>query len=254
MEPSEQAERFWSPVVRALRRPFRVTWSLLLLFALIPCYLVIADLASKSPRSNPELSLDRAIPLQPGWALVYGGFYAFLIVLPVLVLWQEEHIRRSVNSYLVVWTFAYACFLLYPTSAPRPTQVSGDGFAAHGLRFLYGADPPYNCFPSIHVAHSFVSALSCFRLHPGLGGIAIACATVVGLSTLFTKQHYVLDVVAGMALAGVACAVFLGRSFKPVVVETERRDAPAVAVILAIGIALLVGALWIAYLIGVRWH
>jgi hypothetical protein len=32
-----------------------------------------------------------------------------------------------------------------------------------GLRFLYDADPPYHCFPSLHVARSFVSALTCYR-------------------------------------------------------------------------------------------
>lgn len=56
----------------------------------------------------------------------------------------------------------------------------GEGFAVWGLRALYRADPPCNCFPSLHVAHSFVSAL-------------------VAMSTVFIKQHYVLDVIAGTA-------------------------------------------------------
>lgn len=88
-------------------------------------------------------------------------------------------------------------FLVYPTVAPRPASVVGDGFAVWGLRFLYSADLPYTCFPSLHVAHAFVSALTCYRLHRAVGIAAVICAVLVALSTLFTKQHYVADVIPG---------------------------------------------------------
>ena len=122
----------------------------------------------------PALALDRILPLQPGWALVYGALYLFLIILPVFVVRQEGHIRRTVRAYVNVWSIAYVCFLVYPTSAPRPAVVIGEGFV-WGLRFLYSADPPYNCFPSLHVAHSFVSALTCFKVNRGVGIVA-SCA------------------------------------------------------------------------------
>jgi membrane-associated phospholipid phosphatase len=46
-----------------------------------------------------------------------------------------------------------------------------------------------------------VSALTCHRVHRGVGTAAVLCAALVGASTLFTKQHYVLDAIAGMFLA-----------------------------------------------------
>jgi len=155
------------------------------------------------------LALDRALPLQPAWALVYGALYAFLIVLPVFVVRQDDHIRRTFLAYLMMWIAAYICFVLYPTIAPRPTKISRTGFVVWGLRLLYDADPPYNCFPSLHVAHSFVSAFTCLRVHRRLGLFAMLCASLVGLSTLFTKQHYILDVVAGVVLASLAYITFL---------------------------------------------
>ena len=122
-------------------------------------------------------------------------------MLPVIVIQQRDLIDRTVCSYLAVWMISFGFFLLYPTIAPRPAEVPGDGFAAWGLRFLYDADPPYNCFPSLHVAHSFVSALTCYRVHRKLGITAVLCAALVAISTLFAKQHYILDVVAGILLA-----------------------------------------------------
>jgi SH3-like domain-containing protein len=156
-----------------------VTIPVVALFLLVPFYIVIAGRVSSGTLHAPELPWDRALPLQPTWALVYGSLYAFLIALPVFVVRQEEHIRRTFRAYLAVWIAAYVCFLVYPTVAPRPAEVTGEGFAVWGLRSLYGADPPYNCFPSLHVAHSFVSALTCYRLHRQLGLAALGCASLV---------------------------------------------------------------------------
>lgn len=222
---------------------------MVLFVSLVPVYLVIAGRGDAV--NTPTLALDQLLPLVPTWALVYGALYAFLIVLPVLVVQQDDLIRRTVWAYLTVWTVAYVGFLLYPTVAPRPDQVLGDGFAAWGLRFLYDADPPYNCFPSIHVAHSFVSALACYRVHRRLGVIAILCAALVALSTLFTKQHYVLDLLAGILLASAAYALFLRGHSRASVPEFDRRVAPALGLCVGGVVSLGVACLWMAYLLGV---
>ena len=210
-EAKESGTRAFPParaVWQALTRPYRVTASMVALVCLVPAYLAIAVRASEGAVYAPALGLDRMIPLQPAWSLVYGALYLFLIIVPIVVIQQEALIRRTVRAYLAVWTLGYACFLTLPTVAPRPDEVVGSGFAAWGLRFLYDSDPPYNCFPSLHVAHTFVSALACHRVHRGLGGFALGCAGLVAASTLFIKQHYVVDAVAGILMALAASAFF----------------------------------------------
>jgi len=220
---------------------------MVLLVSLVPVYLVIAGRAGVSAVHAPALALDRLLPLAPTWALIYGALYAFLIVLPVFVVQREELIRRTVWAYLTVWTVAYIGFLLYPTVAPRPDTVTGQGFAVWGLRFLYEADPPYNCFPSIHVAHSFVSAFACYRVHRTLGLVALSCASLVAISTLFTRQHYVADLVAGIALAWAAYAVFLRGYPRANIPEFDRRLAPALALCVGGLVGLGVAGFWVAY-------
>ena len=80
----------------------------------------------------PAIGLDGAIPLVPVWSLIYGALYLFLIALPVFVVREEEHLRRTVWAFLSVWVTAYICFLAWPTVAPRPDEVPGDGFGACG--------------------------------------------------------------------------------------------------------------------------
>jgi uncharacterized membrane protein len=116
--------------MESLARPYPVTASMVLLVSLVPFYIWIAELLPGRELHTPEVALDRLLPLRPAWALIYGSLYLFLILLPVLVVRREEHIRRTVRAYLLVWTVAYVCFLIYPTAAPRP--------ARHRNRLLLG--------------------------------------------------------------------------------------------------------------------
>ena len=237
----------WTALAQALRRPYPVTVPMVTLMLLVPVYLVIANRAAVGTVHAPSLPWDVAVPLQPTWALIYGALYMFLIVLPVFVVRQEEHIRRTFWAYLAVWVTAYVCFLVYPTVAPRAPTVVGDGFAAWGLRFLYDADPPFNCFPSLHVAHSFVSALTCYRLHRRLGVAALLCASLVAVSTVFTKQHYIADVIAGILLAVVAYILILRGYSRHNIPELDRRLAPMLALVVLAIIGLGVIGFWVVY-------
>ncbi len=236
-------------VTRSLAQPYRVPASMIFLFALVPLYILIPELLPPRTKHVPELALDRALPLIPSWAIVYGALYLFLILLPVFVVRQQELIQRTVRAYLLIWIASYIFFfVVYPTAAPRPEVVSGEGFAVWGLRALYSADPPYNCFPSLHVAHSFVSALACSRVHRRLGIIAVICATLVALSTVFTKQHYVLDVVAGLVLALVAYVIFLRTYRSDQISEFDRQAAPSLALCVSVIVAVGLAISWLAYL------
>jgi len=252
MTASESAPDTWTMVVQSLNRPYRVTIPMVVLVALVPFYIFIAAQMPGRAVHMPALAWDRAVPFEPIWSLLYGAPYVFLILLPVFVVRHDELLRRTVLAYLSVWITAYVCFIVYPTVAPRPAQLSGDGFAVWGLQILYDADPPYNCFPSLHVAHSFVSALACYRVHRALGVAAAGCASLVALSTLFTKQHYVADVIVGALMAFAAYGVFLRQYPRDNIPEVDRRLAP----VFGLGVAGIAGfgltGFWMAYLLGGR--
>jgi membrane-associated phospholipid phosphatase len=220
---------------------------MVVLVLLVPFYIFIPEWMPGRILHVPAVALDHVVPLLPMWGLVYGSLYLWLIVLPVFVVRQQEQIRRTVLAYLMVWIVSYIFFLVYPTIAPRPARVNGEGFAVWGLRFLYSADPPYNCFPSLHVAHSFVSALTSYRVHRGVGIAAVLGATLVGASTLFTKQHYILDVIAGVSLSCVAYVLFLRSYPREQIPALERFLAPILTMGILGIISLVVACLWIAY-------
>jgi len=215
--------------------------------SLAPLYFVIALLTRGRPTHAPEIALDRAFAVQPAWMLVYASLYVFVVLLPVLVVRQQELFRRALKGYLMVMLVAYAGFLLYPTTGPRPDHVIGDGFDAWSLRLAYSLDAPYNCFPSLHVAYSFVSALTCYRVHRGVGAAAALWAALIGVSTLYTKQHYVVDVIAGAAEAYVAYVLFLRSYPREAAADNDRRRAPLRALVVVGIFGVMVAGFWVAY-------
>ena len=80
----------WGMVTRSLAQPYRVPVSMILLFALVPFYVLIPEFLPPRTRHVPELALDRALPLVPSWAIVYGALYLFLILLPIFVVRQQS--------------------------------------------------------------------------------------------------------------------------------------------------------------------
>jgi membrane-associated phospholipid phosphatase len=219
------------------------------LVTILPLYFVIADAVRDGRLHAPATAFDRALPLQAGWIGVYGSHYVF-VLLPLFVVRDGPYFRRVMSAYLMVFVVGYIGFLAYPTVAPHPTTVSGDGFAAWCLRLNYSLDSPYNCFPSLHVAVSVVAALACYRVHAGVGIAACIWAALIGLSTLYTKQHYAVDVVAGALLGYVAYVACLHSYARGTITENGRRAAPRRALSAAAVFAILVGLLWILYTTG----
>lgn len=233
--------------IRSLRTPHRLSAPMIVFIALVPFYYIIGRATAGRMVYRPAIALDGTIPLVPAWAFLYIPLYFSLIALPILIVRDEVLARRMFLMYASVWAIAYIFFLLYPTAAPRPVHVSGSGFVIWSLQLLYSADPPYNCFPSLHVAHSVASALMCRRVNRRVGAFALVCAGIVALSTLFTKQHYILDVIAGAFLGGVAYVLFLRGATRRVVSESDRRVAPVFAVAVLTIIALGIASLWVVY-------
>lgn len=149
-------------------------------------------------------SVDRAIPLEPMWGFVYLGCFLFWAVNYILITRQgkEGWFQFATGDYLsriVCGIF----FILIPTTNVRP-EVAGNGIAEQLIRFVYWIDAPTNLFPSIHCLVSWL----CFC---GIRGrkyvpkwyqaFSALFAIAVFASTLFTKQHFIVDVVAGVLIA-----------------------------------------------------
>ncbi len=163
-----------------------------------------------APHPAPTLPWEEAaVPFRPGWALQYQSVF----LVHSLALWLPSD-ARAIRRYVLLIAAAYAVsaavFWLYPTLSPRP--ASSDDFLYHWL--ILKIDGPRNALPSLHATLATLAALQLAQHVPALSGLrwwraALAlwwCALMY--STLATRQHRVLDLVAGLALVALL-ALFL---------------------------------------------
>ncbi|MCI9151664.1 MAG: phosphatase PAP2 family protein [Lachnospiraceae bacterium] len=146
-------------------------------------------------------SLDARIPVIPAFIVIYWGAY---------LLWVAGYctIARSgkraclelVAADMIAKLICMLIFLILPTTATRPAVAGSDVFS-RALQVLYIIDPADNYFPSIHCLESW----ACFRgvcrkqgARPITRGIYLVAAVLVFLSTLFLRQHMIMDVIGGV--------------------------------------------------------
>lgn len=150
---------------------------------------------------TPDLPLDAFIPLWPIWAVPY------LLSLPwwiTALAWGAlkmdfPHWRHFALCLGLTITISYSVFILYPTYVVRP-QITGQDFFSQLVVGIYGNDQAHNALPSGHTYTTLIISIFWSQWLPKLKLLWIGIAILVLLSTLFTKQHYLLDLLAAAGL------------------------------------------------------
>ena len=186
----------------------RLLWLVIILVA-IALYIPINQLQHGGVQLN--LPVDSQIPLYPPAIVPYLLGTVIFIVFPILAALyvKPKEFEAYAVSILIATVISYLAYLIFPTFVTRPEVTSND-FFSQVIKLLYQADRSYNAAPS---GHTFYTLLSCFyisRWLPKLKWLWAIIAALIILSTLFTRQHYILDLVCGVAAGcvGVFCGAF----------------------------------------------
>jgi membrane-associated phospholipid phosphatase len=166
---------------------------------IFPMYILINYLSVGRDYSLLTTSIDRSIPFTPGWIYIYALIYVMALS-PLTVVKDRAYFRRIALMYTAVIMTGNIIFLMFPVMMIRMVIPVRD-FLSWGLALNNYLDPPYNCFPSMHVGNAFSASFALYHLYPPLGVINIVLSILICLSTLMVKQHYLLDVIAGMLIS-----------------------------------------------------
>lgn len=181
-------------------RVFRRLLMLAVIYAVQSLYLPTNKLLSGG--IAPAIPLDASIPVWPTWTPVYLFWIPFWILAVAFSAWKMDDrlFKALFISLLAAILTALTIFVAFPTYVIRP-EITGSGWAAEMLRGLYRTDGIYNALPSGHMYIITLIALYWAHWNRRTQPLMAALVVLIGLSTLFTKQHYVLDLAAGMLLA-----------------------------------------------------
>ncbi|MFZ5881155.1 MAG: phosphatase PAP2 family protein [Chloroflexota bacterium] len=151
----------------------------------------------------PKLPID-VFPVLPVWVVPYYLIYAVWAFGAYWALFKLD--ARSFRALTVAALFTVSVgaltFVFFPTYIELPVIVGDDLFAVM-LRSVQVAGGAYAALPSAHNYITMLMAAFAMRLYPRQCLLWIAVVVIVALSTLFTGQHYILDVVTGLALGWV---------------------------------------------------
>src|SRR3989344_6529709 len=143
-----------------------------------------------------KLPIDDKIPLIPWFIVPYIGYYIYIIV-TIFLLWNTKHINLLLYSFIYSYNIACIFWYLFPNGVKRPL-ILGKTFFHKATAFIYKLDGDANGFPSAHIFITLLCAyylLMIFNSHISLIGLS---GLLIILSTLFTKQHYIIDIIGGI--------------------------------------------------------
>lgn len=185
------------------RRHERLVISLALLALFLVGHSVLNELAARRPKAYLPVLFENHIPVLPAFIVVYLLSFA-LVFVPAIVVRDGPAFRRTARAFLTAILVSFAFFLILPLTVERVDAPQGAEAFARLLDWFQSGVKPHNTFPSLHVTLCSLAAISCLAHKPRVGIMMVIFAALVVLSTLFLKLHVILDVVAGLVLAGTA--------------------------------------------------
>lgn len=148
--------------------------------------------------------LDNWIPVFPPSIFIYGSCYVFWALNYILIARSgRRNLFTLTSSDILAKLVCLSIFIFIPTTNVRPI-LTGSTISEVLLLFVYKMDQPVNLLPSIHCLTSWFCFIGVrknsyiplwYQVFSGVYAVAIC------LSTLFTKQHVIVDVIVGISLA-----------------------------------------------------
>jgi membrane-associated phospholipid phosphatase len=178
--------------------------------ALLALIIVVFSLYFVTNRPSGRLhvvkgKLDTHIPLVPAFAVPYLLFLPTLVGTILYAYITDTKFEALALSISIVYAISYATYLLYQTHVPRQV-ITGHDIFSKLVRWTYDHDRPYNGMPSTHASGSTILAAYYLWTSAQWGWLIAFFCLIVVLSTLFVKQHFVLDAVTGVTL-GLAVSI-----------------------------------------------
>lgn len=153
--------------------------------------------------------LDDMVPFVDAFIVPYILWFLYVAIGCIYFFFasQREFTKFILFLILGMTTYLFICYL-YPNGLCdfRPATLDDDSVFTPVIRWLYATDTSTNVFPSIHVYNSIAvhTAIS----HSGkinkpvIKYSSMVLCILICLSTIFLKQHALIDVIGGCVMAG----------------------------------------------------
>jgi membrane-associated phospholipid phosphatase len=193
--------------MKALHKYKHALWLLYL-----PIYLIAFHLAETLITSQYWVSyspLDDKIPFVEEFVLAYMIWFPALWGTCLYLFFRDPvAFRRFIWFIIIGYSSCLLFYFIFPNGQDlRPRVFAETNVFTEAVQSFYANDTNTNVLPSMHVIGSSAIVFAVFdskRLRkPWLCVTSVIVAVLIDLSTVFIKQHSILDVWTGLALSAV---------------------------------------------------
>ena len=157
-----------------------------------------------------EVAFDAKIPFCEFFVFPYYFWFAFLFGIHVYTgLYDIPAFKKLMYFIMITYTVTTVIYIVYPTCQNlRPTEFARDNFCVDIVKALYNFDTNTNVCPSLHVIGSFAvlfTTWNCKKLRSfKFQAVLVPLTVLISISTVFLKQHSIVDIYAALILCAVA--------------------------------------------------
>ena len=160
------------------------------------------------------MGIDEKIPFIPPFIWVYHTLIPVTIFTAIFLFQRRDIFLGLIFSFVFSGIVMCLFYIFFPSFYPRELFVDISTISGWLIEITRSIDGPHNTFPSGHVTFAwllmfFVNLSQYTRKHTWVKVAYFCWAILVSISTLTLKQHFIVDVIAGMVLAYVS--YFLAR-------------------------------------------
>ena len=173
------------------------------------------------PRYIIHCVLDDWIPFCEWFVIPYCTWFILLVgALAYAMFYSKEDFEKLCFLMFTGMTICLALYVILPNGLNLRPTILKDNLLCKWVSWLYQADTPTNVCPSIHVASSVAiyevtKRSNLFKERKMIKIAMWVLVSLICLSTLFLKQHSVIDVVLGYLLTkGLSYMVYYTNCYK----------------------------------------
>ncbi len=180
-------------------------WALFVPIYLAVFFLIELYIDGSEPYWVSYAPLDDLIPFIDVFVIPYYFWYPLLVAVGLYGLFKEgEAFKRYMLLLCITFFAAQIFFVILPNGQDlRPEYFENDNVFTQLIGAIYSVDTNTNVFPSIHVIGALVAFIGVLDFKT-LKHRKFVCiftgiiAVLISLSTVFIKQHSILDIAGGI--------------------------------------------------------
>lgn len=144
--------------------------------------------------------LDDLIPFNEWFVIPYVYWFVYLIGTLAYTFFLDVPVFRQMMRFVIVtYGSALVIYFLFPNCQElRPESFPRDNILTRFMAGFYEFDTNTNVFPSLHVIGSLSALFASWKAKgldtPLWRTVSVISAVLICLSTVFLKQHSVLDI------------------------------------------------------------